>query len=160
MQISQESTCVAVFFDKVAGTRNVTLLKRDQHRLFSVKFTKFLRAPCFREHLQWLLLKVSGFQPAIFFKKRLRKRCFFVNFAKFLRTSFLLTEQLRMAASCVYLWILRRFSKDFFYRAPRGNCYFKYKLQNFNHQYSKNFTGAFQAFYRNREVAIRSRSFT
>ena len=48
----------------------------------------FLRTPWFTEHLQWLLLKVSGFQPAILFKKRLRQKCFPVNFAKFLRTSF------------------------------------------------------------------------
>ena len=108
--------------------------KRLQHRLFPVKFAKFLRAPCFTEHLQWLLLKVSGFQPATLLKKRLRNRCFAVNLAKFLRTSFLLTEHLRMTASCVYLWILRRFSEHFFYRVPRGNGYFRYKLQNFNHQ--------------------------
>ena len=57
--------------------------KRLQHRLFPVKFAKFLRAPCFTEHLQWLLLKVSGFQPATLLRKRLRKKCFAVNFAKF-----------------------------------------------------------------------------
>ena len=62
--------------------------KRLQRRLFPVKFAKFLRAPCFTEHLQWLLLKVSGFQPAILLKKRLQKRWFSANFAKFLRTSF------------------------------------------------------------------------
>ena len=91
--------------------------KRLQHRLFPVKFAKFLRAPCFIEHLQWLLPKVSDFQPATLLKKRLRKRRFSVNFAKLLRTSFLLTEQPRMNASCVYLWILRRFLEHFFYGA-------------------------------------------
>ena len=115
MQISQESTCVGVFFNKVAGPRNVTLLKTDQHRLFPVKFAKFLRAPCFTEHFQWLLLKVSGFQPATLWKKRLRKKDFPANFAKFLKTSFLLAEQLRMTSSCVHLWILRGFSEHFFY---------------------------------------------
>ena len=70
-------------------------------------FAKFLRAPCFTENLQWLLLKVSNFQPATWLKKRHRKRFFSVNFAKFLRKSFLLTKHLRMTASCVYLWILR-----------------------------------------------------
>ena len=77
-----------------------------------------LRAPYFTEHLQSLLLKVSGFQPANLLKKRLRKICFSVNFAKFLRTPFILTEHLRMTASCVYLWSLRRFSEHFLYRAP------------------------------------------
>ena len=66
--------------------------KRLQHRLLPVTFAKFLRAPCLTEHLQWLLLKVSGFQPATL----LRKRCFAVNVAKCLRTSFILTEHLRM----------------------------------------------------------------
>ena len=44
--------------------------------------------PYFTDHLQWLLLTVSGFQPATLSKKRFRQRCFSVNFAKFLRTSF------------------------------------------------------------------------
>ena len=65
--------------------------KRLQHRISPVEFAKFLRAPCLTEHLQWLLLKVSGFQPATLLKRRLRKRCFSVNFAKFLGTYFLLT---------------------------------------------------------------------
>ena len=63
----------------------------------------FLRTPCFTENLQWLLLKVSSFQPATLLKNRLRQKCFSANFAKFLRTSFLLTEHLRMTASRVYL---------------------------------------------------------
>ena len=93
----------------------------------------FLRTPCFTGHLQWLLLKVSDFQPATLLKKRLRQECLPVNFAEFLRTSFLLTERLRMIASCVYLWILS-FSDHFFYTAPPENCYFMSKSKNFNHQ--------------------------
>ena len=62
--------------------------KRLQDRLIPVKFVTFLRAPCFTEHLQWLLLKVSGFQPATLLRKRLRKRCLAVNFAKFLEHLF------------------------------------------------------------------------
>ena len=42
----------------------------------------------FTDHLQWLLLTVSGFQPATLLKKRFRQRRFSVNFAKNLRTSF------------------------------------------------------------------------
>ena len=72
------------------ASRTATLLKRDsKHRLFPVKFAKLLRAPCFTEHLQRLLLKVSDFQPATLLKKRLRQRCFSVNFSKFLRTCLL-----------------------------------------------------------------------
>ena len=38
--------------------------------------------------IQWLLLKVSDFQPATLLRKRLRKRCFAVNFAKSLEHLF------------------------------------------------------------------------
>ena len=61
---------------KLQTLRTATLLKRDSCE------------PCFTEHLQWLLLTVSGFQPATLLKKRLRQRCFSVNFAKFFRISF------------------------------------------------------------------------
>ena len=50
----------------------------------------------------------------------------------------LLTEQLRMAASCVYLWILRSFSDHLFYRAPLGNCLFLLQV-SFKSSYSKAF---------------------
>ena len=78
-----------------------SLIKRDANKFFPVKFPKFWILPCFTEHFQWLLLKVSGFQPANQFRKGLLQRCFSVNFAKFLRTSFVLTEHLRETAfSC------------------------------------------------------------
>ena len=52
-----------------------------------------------------------------------------------------------MTASCVHLWILS-FSEQFFYRALPENCYFLYKLKNFNHQiHKKLFHRSFQAFY-------------
>ena len=44
--------------------------------------------PYFTDHLPWLLLTVSGPQPATLLKKRFLQRYFSVNFAKFLRTSF------------------------------------------------------------------------
>ena len=59
------------------------LKKRLQHRFFPAKFAKFLRTRCFTEHLYWLSLTASGFQPAALLKKRLRQRCLSVNFAKF-----------------------------------------------------------------------------
>ena len=89
MQISKESTCVGVFLNKIADPQNSKLIKkRIQHRLFPVKFAKCLRTLCFRDHLQRLLLTVSGFQPATLFKKRLRQRCISMNFVKFWRKSF------------------------------------------------------------------------
>ena len=36
------------------------------------------------------LIKFQDWRPAFLFKKRLQRRCFFVNIAKFLRTAFLL----------------------------------------------------------------------
>ena len=42
----------------------------------------------FTEHLQWLHLTVSGFQPAALLKKGLQQSRFSVNFAKCLRKSF------------------------------------------------------------------------
>ena len=51
--------CQNLFFNKVADLRFVTLLKkRRRHRCFSADFTKFIRAPFFTKHLQWLLLKI------------------------------------------------------------------------------------------------------
>ena len=49
--------CQSLFFDKVAGLRPATLLKkRLWHRRFPVTFAKFLRTPFLTEHLWWLLL--------------------------------------------------------------------------------------------------------
>ena len=53
--------CHSLFFNKVAGLRSTTLLKkRLWRRCFAVNFAKFLRTPFFTEHLQWLLLVYSG----------------------------------------------------------------------------------------------------
>ena len=51
---SQENTCARVsFFNKVAGLRPATLLKkRLRHRCFPVTFTKFLRTTFLIEHLR------------------------------------------------------------------------------------------------------------
>ena len=54
----------SLFFNKVAGLRPATLLKRRfWHRCFSVNFVKFLRTPFYIEHFWWLLL---GFTSNIF----------------------------------------------------------------------------------------------
>ena len=46
-----------LFFNKVAGLRPATLLKKSLwHRSFPVNFRKFLKTPFFAEHLRWLLL--------------------------------------------------------------------------------------------------------
>ena len=52
----------SLFFNKVSGLRPATLFKkRLGHRCFPVRFTTFLRTPCFAEHLCWLLLPCAAF---------------------------------------------------------------------------------------------------
>ena len=144
MQISQQSTCVGVFFNKVADPQNSNFIKkRLQHRFFLVKFAKF----CFANHLQRLLLTVSGFQPATLLKERLRERCFSVNFPKFLRTSFDRTP-LDDCFLCLSV-NLRSFSEYLVYRAPLGNCLFHVQAAEFQppDTVKSYFTSALQAFY-------------
>ena len=51
--------CQSLFFNKVAGLRLSTLLKkRLWHKCFTVNFVKFLKTPFFTEHLQWLPLVI------------------------------------------------------------------------------------------------------
>ena len=52
--------CQSLFFNKIAGLRPATLLKkRLWHRCFPVNFAKFRRTPIFTEQLRWLLLLLS-----------------------------------------------------------------------------------------------------
>ena len=63
---------------KLQALRTATLLKRASNTgFFPVKFAKFLRAPFFAEHLHWMLLTVSGFQPATLLSKKTLARMFF-----------------------------------------------------------------------------------
>ena len=49
--------CQSLFFNKVAGLRPETLLKkRLWHRCFPVNFAEFLRTPFIIKHVWWLLL--------------------------------------------------------------------------------------------------------
>ena len=123
--------------------------KRLQHRLLPVTFAKFLRAPCLTEHLQWLLLKVSGFQPATLLKKRLRKRCFSVNFANFLRTSFLLTRKPPDDCFLCLSVNSEKFFKTLLLQSTSGKRLFYVQFAEFQPPGTvKNyFTGTFQAFY-------------
>ena len=52
--------CQSFFFNKVAGFRFATSLKkRLWHRRFPVNFAKFLMTSFLKEHLWWLLLNIS-----------------------------------------------------------------------------------------------------
>ena len=48
--------CQSLFFNKVAGLRPETLLKKRLTLLFSCEICEFLRIPFLIEYLQWLLL--------------------------------------------------------------------------------------------------------
>ena len=49
--------CQSLFFNKVAGLRPATLLKKSLwHRCFLVKFAKFLRTPFLQNTFEQLLL--------------------------------------------------------------------------------------------------------
>ena len=57
--------CQSPFFNKLAGLRAATLLKkRLWHRCFPVIFLEFLRTPFFTEHHPWLLLTVFTIKHA------------------------------------------------------------------------------------------------
>ena len=73
----------------------------------------------FTKHHQWLLLTVSGFQPAALLKKVLQQGRFSDNFAKILKNIFLQKTSFQITYFTEDLW---------------KTAYFMYKLQNFNHQ--------------------------
>ena len=58
--------CQCLFFNKGAGLRPATLLKkRLWHRCFPVNFEKLLRTPFLTEHLRWLLLYKNDLKHAV-----------------------------------------------------------------------------------------------
>ena len=178
LQISQESNCVGVFFNKVAGLQKCNFIKkRLQHSFFIVNFVNYPRTPTlqiiyeglllkqpvrlfkntfFPDHLQWLLLTVPGFQPAALLKNRLGEKCLSTNFVNFLRTSFV-----RTPPDDSFLCLSVNFEKIF--RSPllqstSGNCLFYLQVVEFQppHTVSKYFTCAFQVFYTRRRRRRRS----
>ena len=89
-----ESSCVGVFFNKVVGPQNCSFIKKGiqrgfllwalwiiQEHLFCVEDlstagsetpVRLFKNTFFTEHLQWLLLTVSGFHSAALLKKGLQ----------------------------------------------------------------------------------------
>ena len=117
--------------------------------------------PFFTEHLQWLLLTVSDFQPSTSLKKRLGQRYLSVKFANCLRTS------LDKKTSG---WLLLMFICEFweifqitsFIEHLWETAYLIYKLLNFNHHIQEKSISqvVFKHFIQEEEVAIRRRSCT
>ena len=176
MKFAQESTCVGVFFNKVAGPQNCTFIKKKlQPRFFDVNFwiiqkylffvedlwragsetpVRLFKNTFFTEHLQWLFLTVSGFQPEALLKKELQQRRFYLNFSKFLRTFFYRTPP-DDCFLCLTI-ILRSFSDHLFYRAPLQDCLFHVQVAEFQLPDTiKNISkGLFKHFIQTRDVAI------
>ena len=100
-----------------------------------------------KKHLCWniFLNKVADLRPATLLKKRLQRRCFFMNFPKFLRTTFLQNTPGQLFLSihlCRYGTILRTvFLKNFmmskFFRSSHQTCSVKKCSQKFRKIYSK-----------------------
>ena len=87
--------CQSLFFNKVAGLRPATLLKkRLWQRCFPVNFLKFLRTLFFIEHLWWLLLEKSNkCSKCIMFNKKCVLENFYLQNSKessYIRFSFLI----------------------------------------------------------------------
>ena len=135
-------------------------MSRIYERLVLKHQCAFLRTPFFTEHLQWLLLTVSVFQPAASLKKGLQQRHFSVNLAKFLRTSFCRTPP-DHCFLCLPV-ILRSFSDHLFYRAPLGNCLFHVQVAEFQTPDTiKSISQVlFKHFIQTRDAATWRRSFT
>ena len=92
LQISQESICVGLFFNKVASPQNCNFIKkRFQHR----SICEIFRSTLFYRTSPVATSESFRFHACNFIKKETPAKCFSVNFA----TSFLLTEHLRMTAS-------------------------------------------------------------
>ena len=91
----------------------------------------FSKTPFFTEHLQWLLLTVSGFQPTALLKKRLGERCLSVNFEKIFENIFCQnTSGWLLLVFVCELWEV--FQITSFIEHLWETAYFIYKF-NFNH---------------------------
>ena len=114
----------------------------------------------FTEHLQWLLLTVSGFQVVTLLKKKLWQRCFSVSFSKLLGTSCdrMFADDCFLCLS-VILFICD--SQHLFYRWPLGNCLFQVNVAEFQpaDTVKNDFTGAFQVFFKRTRSSL-SKTYT
>ena len=72
VKFTGKKLCQSPFFNKVAGLRPVTLLKKRLWQMFSCEFREIFRNTFFTEHLRWLLLnktykKMSVWSPWNYF---------------------------------------------------------------------------------------------
>ena len=137
------------FLVKLQALRTATLLKID-----SCETCETFKNTYFTQHLQWLLLTVSDFQPPSLLKK-IPAKMFFCKFWEVLRSWLLLKfiyeswEVFQNISFIEHLWQTAYFK-------------YKYKLQYFNQQILWKFISRvlFKHFIQEREVAVRRRSLT
>ena len=55
-KFTRKHLCLSLFFNKVAGLRLATLLKKRLAQVFFVNFAKFLKTPFLTEPFRWLFL--------------------------------------------------------------------------------------------------------
>ena len=72
VKFTGKKLCQSPFFNKVAGLRPVTSLKKRLWQMFSCEFREIFRNTFFTEHLRWLLLnktykKMSVWSPWNYF---------------------------------------------------------------------------------------------
>ena len=72
VKFTGKQLCQSLLFNKVAGLRLVTLLKKRLWQMFSCEFREIFRNTFFIEHLRWLLLnktykKMSVWSPWNYF---------------------------------------------------------------------------------------------
>ena len=181
MQISQENTCIGVFLNKFAGFQKCNFIKKETPtQVFSCELSElfknnyfvedlrtvgsetpaaFLRTPFFTEQLRWLILTFLHFQPTILLNKELRHRCFFCEFCKIFKIIFWQNTSgwLILVFICQFWEVVQIIS---FIEYLWKTAYFKYKLQDFNHQIQEKSISEvlFKHFTQEQEVAIRRRS--
>ena len=118
--------CQSLFFNKVAGPRPATLLKkRLWHRCFPVNFAKFLRTTSFIEHLWWLLLyavvsKNGNFCDEISYSNLIVLCFLFSSLINVINCSFVPFHMINM--SSIYLKYKRATSLVYGYICFSSNC--------------------------------------
>ena len=122
-------------------------MSRIYERLVLKHQCDFLRTPFFTEHLQWLLLTVSVFQPAASLKKGLEQRHFSVNFAKIFKNTFL--QNTSGSLLLVFTCNFEKFFRSPILQSTSGKLLIsctgcRISTTRYNKKYS---TSAFQALY-------------
>ena len=64
LKVTEKQLCQSLFFNKVAGFRPATLLKKETlAQVYSCEFWQIVKKTFFIKHLQWLLLKIMDNFP-------------------------------------------------------------------------------------------------